>query len=119
VEACFDEIVEFSGVRKFLDVPVKRYSSGMIMRLAFSIAAHVETEILLIDEVLAVGFVEFQEKCLARIRRAAASGVAILIITHSLCTVSELCSRGLYLSSGRLTVDGTLGQAVHACENYE
>lgn len=110
----FEEIVEFSGIRKFLDVPVKRYSSGMTTRLAFSIAAHVEADIMLIDEVLAVGDSEFQEKCLAHIHRVTGSGVTVLIVSHAVVVVRELCTRGLYLSAGRLVVDGSMDEAAKA-----
>jgi ABC-type polysaccharide/polyol phosphate transport system ATPase subunit len=106
-----DDIVEFSGVGDFLDVPVKHYSSGMYMRLAFSIAAHVDTDVLLIDETLAVGDAAFQEKCLDRIHRVAAQGATILIVSHELTVLTGLCSRGLYLDKGRLLVDGSLAEA--------
>jgi lipopolysaccharide transport system ATP-binding protein len=106
-----DDIVEFSGVGDFLDVPVKHYSSGMYMRLAFSIAAHVDTDVLLIDETLAVGDAAFRGKCLDRIHRVAAQGATILIVSHELTVLSHLCSRGLYLDKGRLLIDGSLAEA--------
>jgi lipopolysaccharide transport system ATP-binding protein len=114
IDARFDEIVEFSGIRKFLDMPVKSYSSGMSMRLAFSIAAHVDADVLLLDEVLAVGDVAFQEKCLAHINRVAARGVTILIVSHEVTTLAELCTRGFYLRAGRLLVDGSVEEAVRS-----
>ena len=96
----FDQIVDFSGVEKFLDTPVKRYSSGMYVRLAFAVAAHLDPEILIVDEVLAVGDAEFQEKCLGRLRQVAAGGRTVLFVSHNLSSVANLCSRALVLSNG-------------------
>jgi lipopolysaccharide transport system ATP-binding protein len=107
----FDRIVEFSGVASFLDIPVKHYSSGMYLRLAFAVAAHVDSDVLLIDEMLAVGDAAFQEKCINRIREVARQGVTILIVSHELTLLSELCTRGLYLDRGRLLIDGSLDDA--------
>ncbi|GMA24895.1 hypothetical protein GCM10025864_26540 [Luteimicrobium album] len=108
----FDSIVEFSGVEKFLDTPVKRYSSGMYVRLAFAVAAHLETEILAIDEVLAVGDAEFQAKSLAKMRDVAKDGRTVLYVSHQMQTVTALCTSALYLERGRLSyygpVDGAL-----------
>ena len=101
-----DEIVEFSGVERFLDTPVKRYSSGMYLRLAFAVAAHLEPDILLVDEVLAVGDVEFQRKCLGRMSEVSASGRTVLFISHSMPAVLRLCSRLLLLDGGRIVEDG-------------
>ncbi|HEY3840389.1 MAG TPA: ABC transporter ATP-binding protein [Bryobacteraceae bacterium] len=106
-----DRIVDFSGVGDFLDVPVKHYSSGMYLRLAFAIAAHVDTDVLLIDEMLAVGDAAFQEKCLDRIREVARQGATIFIVSHELTVLSGLCTRGLYLDRGRLLLDGSLDEA--------
>lgn len=106
-----DRIVEFSGVGDFLDIPVKQYSSGMYLRLAFSIAAHVDTDVLLIDEMLAVGDAAFHEKCIHRIREVATQGATVFIVSHELGVISELCTRGLYLERGRLLVDGPLADA--------
>jgi lipopolysaccharide transport system ATP-binding protein len=106
-----DLIVDFSGVGNFLDMPVKHYSSGMYLRLAFAIAAHVQSDILLIDEMLAVGDAAFHEKCLDRIRQVARQGATILIVSHELSLLSGLCTRGLYLDRGRLLVDGSLEDA--------
>ena len=106
-----DRIVDFSGIGDFLDVPVKHYSSGMYLRLAFAIAAHVDTDVLLIDEMLAVGDAAFQEKCLDRIREVARQGATIFIVSHELTVLSGLCTRGLYLDRGRLLVDGSLDDA--------
>lgn len=108
----FEEIVEFSGVERFLDTPVKRYSSGMYVRLAFSVAAHLEPEILVIDEVLAVGDREFQDKCLGRMRDVADSGRTVLFVSHNLNAVRNLCSRGLVLKSGNLAFDGDISAAL-------
>jgi lipopolysaccharide transport system ATP-binding protein len=107
----FDRIVEFSGVDGFLEVPVKHYSSGMYLRLAFSIAAHVDTDVLLIDEMLAVGDVAFHEKCVGRIREVARQGATIFIVSHELDVLSGLCTRGLYLDRGKLLIDGSLNEA--------
>ncbi|WP_144276380.1 ABC transporter ATP-binding protein [Demequina sp. NBRC 110053] len=110
----FDEIVDFSGVEKFLETPVKRYSSGMYVRLAFSVAAHLETEILAIDEVLAVGDAEFQARSLAKMRSAAAEGRTVLYVSHQLHTVTALCSSAMYLDKGRLSHYGTVDGALEA-----
>ena len=103
----FDEIVAFSGVEMFLDTPVKRYSSGMYMRLAFSVAAHLETEILVIDEVLAVGDAEFQKKCLGKMADVSRSGRTVLFISHNLNAVETLCTKALTLDHGRVQEHGT------------
>jgi lipopolysaccharide transport system ATP-binding protein len=97
----FDEIVAFAEVEKFLDTPVKRYSSGMYMRLAFAIAAHLEPEILVVDEVLAVGDADFQKKCLGKMGEVARAGRTILFVSHQLGTLRDLCTRGVLLESGR------------------
>ncbi|GAB2973824.1 ABC transporter ATP-binding protein [Actinotalea caeni] len=108
----YDEIVEFSGIEKFLATPVKRYSSGMYVRLAFSVAAHLDTEILAIDEVLAVGDAEFQRRSIAKMREAATGGRTVLYVSHQLQTVQALCTSAMLLDRGHLvysgTVDGTL-----------
>jgi lipopolysaccharide transport system ATP-binding protein len=111
----FDEIVEFAGVSRFLDTPVKRYSSGMQVRLAFAVAAHLEPEILLVDEVLAVGDAEFQAKCLGKMRDVTQEGRTIVFVSHNLAAVRSLCSRALLLEQGQLTFDGPVDQAV---DNY-
>jgi lipopolysaccharide transport system ATP-binding protein len=102
----FDAIVAFAGVERFLDTPVKRYSSGMYVRLAFAVAAHLRSEILLIDEVLAVGDIEFQKRCLGKMRDVARSGRTVLFVSHHLQSVSTLCQRLLVLEAGRLVHDG-------------
>jgi lipopolysaccharide transport system ATP-binding protein len=108
----FDEIVEFSGVEKFLDTPVKRYSSGMFVRLAFSVAAHLEPEILIVDEVLAVGDAEFQKRCLGKMESFGQSGRTVLFVSHSMPTVARLCSRLLLLDRGKLVEDGPTDQVI-------
>lgn len=108
----FDEIVDFSGVEKFLDTQVKRYSSGMYVRLAFSVAAHLETEILAIDEVLAVGDAEFQAKSLAKMRDVAHSGRTVLYVSHQAQTVTALCTSAMFLERGRLSYSGSVEGAL-------
>src|SRR5262249_22194082 len=102
----FDEIVEFAEVRQFIDTPVKRYSSGMYLRLAFAVAAHLEPEILIVDEVLSVGDLAFQEKCLGRMERVAGEGRTVVFVSHNLPAVQKLCARALLLSKGRQVVVG-------------
>ncbi|VTR78146.1 MULTISPECIES: ABC transporter ATP-binding protein [Cellulomonas] len=108
----FDEIVAFSGVEKFLDTPVKRYSSGMYVRLAFAVAAHLDTEILAIDEVLAVGDAEFQAKCIDRMKTVAAEGRTVLYVSHQIQTVKALCTTALYLEHGGLVMHGDVDDAI-------
>jgi lipopolysaccharide transport system ATP-binding protein len=102
----FDEIVDFSGVEQFLDTPVKRYSSGMYVRLAFAVAAHLEPEILIVDEVLAVGDAEFQRKCLRKMRDVAGGGRTVLFVSHNMQAIETLCSRALLIKRGKLAQDG-------------
>ena len=102
----FDDIVEFAGMEQFLDMPVKRYSSGMQVRLAFAVAAHLEPEILLVDEVLAVGDAEFQQKCLGKMRDVTSEGRTVLFVSHNLGAVRGLCSRAIVLEKGKLVFDG-------------
>lgn len=104
----FDEIVDFAQVEEFLDTPLKFYSSGMSVRLGFSVAVHVEPEILLIDEVLAVGDAEFQEKSLARMRKFKEDGATIVFVTHSRTLAEDFCERGLLLEHGKLVFDGNI-----------
>jgi lipopolysaccharide transport system ATP-binding protein len=105
----FDEIVDFSGVEKFLDTPVKRYSSGMYVRLAFSVAAHLEPEILVVDEVLAVGDAEFQKKCLGKMQDVSNSeGRTVLFVSHNLMALSSLCNKGIYLKNGQIRSQGEI-----------
>ncbi|MBL8189944.1 MAG: ABC transporter ATP-binding protein, partial [Acidobacteria bacterium] len=102
----FDEIVEFAGVGKFLDTPVKFYSSGMYMRLAFAVAAHLEPEILIVDEVLSVGDAQFQKKCLGKMGEVAQSGRTVIFVSHNMAAVERLCSKVLVLENGRLIGNG-------------
>ena len=108
----FDEIVEFSGVEKFLDTPAKHYSSGMQMRLAFAVAAHLDCEVLLIDEVLAVGDAEFQRKCVGRMRGLQNVGRTVLIVSHQSSTISSLCNRAIVLNQGNIEFIGNAQEAV-------
>jgi len=109
----FDEIVAFAGVEKFLDTPVKRYSSGMYMRLAFAVAAHLEPEILVVDEVLAVGDAEFQKKCLGKIDEVSRQeGRTVLLVSHNMAAVAELANRALLLDAGSVAVNGSVAEAV-------
>jgi lipopolysaccharide transport system ATP-binding protein len=112
IRSKFDEIVTFAEVERFLDTPVKHYSSGMYVRLAFGVAAHLEPEILVIDEVLAVGDVAFQKKCLGKISDVARDGRTILFVSHNLAAVKNLCTRALVLSAGCLVHDGDVDGAV-------
>lgn len=113
----FDEIVDFAEVEKFLDTPVKRYSSGMYVRLAFAVAAHLEPEILIVDEVLAVGDAKFQKKCLGKMKDAGEEGRTILFVTHNIAMLPNLCSRGILLDRGGVAVDDTVSTAVDAYLN--
>jgi lipopolysaccharide transport system ATP-binding protein len=110
----FDEIVAFAGTERFLDTPVKRYSSGMYVRLAFAVAAHLEPDILIVDEVLAVGDAEFQQKCLGKMGEVAGSGRTVLFVSHQLATVENLCRSGLLLDRGRVTAMGPMRDVITA-----
>jgi lipopolysaccharide transport system ATP-binding protein len=114
IERKFDEIVEFSGVEKFLDTPVKRYSSGMRVRLAFAVAAHLEPEILIIDEVLAVGDAAFQRKCLNKMQEVGEQGRTVLFVSHNMPAVTRMCQRVILLNKGKVMVDGTAHEVVSA-----
>lgn len=107
VDEKFDQIVDFSGIRKFLDTPVKRYSSGMMVRLAFSVAAHLDPEILIIDEVLAVGDAEFQKRCLGKMQEVSQAGRTVLFVSHNMLAVQSFCTRAILLKNGRQIDDGT------------
>jgi lipopolysaccharide transport system ATP-binding protein len=115
IQRKFDEIVDFSEIEKFLDTPVKRYSSGMYVRLAFAVAAHLEPEILIVDEVLAVGDAEFQKKCLGKMEDVAGRGRTVLFVSHNMNSVVRLCGRGVLLSEGRVA---TLGDAEAVVARY-
>lgn len=109
----FDEIVDFSGVNQYIDTPVKRYSSGMYVRLAFAVAAHLESEILIVDEVLAVGDAEFQKKCLGKMGEVSkGQGRTVLFVSHNMGSVKQLCQNGIVLTDGRVSVHGPIKQCV-------
>lgn len=112
IDRKFDEIVNFSGIAKFLDTPVKRYSSGMYVRLAFAVAAHMDHDILLVDEVLAVGDAEFQKKCLGKMESVVRQGRTVLFVSHNMATVKALCGRVLLLDAGHLVADGPADEVV-------
>ncbi|MHB8974351.1 MAG: ABC transporter ATP-binding protein [Pirellulaceae bacterium] len=112
IDRKFDEIVDFSGIERFLDTPIKRYSSGMTVRLAFSVAAHLEPEILIIDEVLAVGDAEFQKKCLGKMESVAGEGRTVLFVSHNIGAVRHLCSRGIVLVTGGADYQGEISDAI-------
>jgi lipopolysaccharide transport system ATP-binding protein len=108
-----DEIIEFSGVIKFIDTPVKHYSSGMYVRLAFSVAAHLEPEILIIDEVLAVGDAEFQKKCLGKMKDVAGEGRTVIFVSHDLAAVKNLCTRAILLEQGKIICEGSTDKVLN------
>jgi lipopolysaccharide transport system ATP-binding protein len=110
----YDEIVEFSGIERFLETPVKRYSSGMFVRLGFAVAAHLDPDVLLVDEVLAVGDTEFQRKCLGKMRDAASKGRTVVFVSHNLAAVQRLCTRALLIDDGQVQIDGTPDQVVES-----
>jgi len=114
VERRFDGIVAFAEIERFLDTPVKRYSSGMYVRLAFAVAAHLDPDILLVDEVLAVGDLAFQKKCLGKMDEVARQGRTVLFVSHSLATVSAFCQRGIWIDEGRIRQDGDIASVVSA-----
>lgn len=110
----FDEIVAFSGVERYIDTPVKRYSSGMYVRLAFAVAAHLESEILIVDEVLAVGDADFQKKCLGKMSDVSqGDGRTVLFVSHNMAAVKSLCTRGIVLENGKLKFDGEVENALN------
>ena len=116
----FDEIVNFAGVERFLDTPVKRYSSGMYVRLAFAVAAHLDSEILIVDEVLAVGDVDFQKKCLGKMQSVADhAGRTVVFVSHNINAVQSLCTRAVVLHAGRLTYDGDTAEALRHYVNLQ
>ncbi len=119
VKAKFDEIIDFSGVEKFIDTPVKHYSSGMKVRLAFAVAAHLEPEILIIDEVLAVGDAEFQKKCLGKMEDVTQKGGrTVLFVSHNLAAVSQLCNQGILLRGGEAVEAGEVENVIHSYISY-
>lgn len=113
VDRKFEEIVSFAGVSKFIDTPVKRYSSGMKVRLAFAVAAHLEPEILIVDEVLAVGDAEFQKKCLGKMESITSEGRTILFVSHNMSAIKNLCSRAILLDGGKVIKEGDTGEVVN------
>jgi lipopolysaccharide transport system ATP-binding protein len=116
----FDEIVDFSGVERFLDTPLKRYSSGMQLRLAFAVAAFLEPEIMIIDEVLAVGDMEFQKKCLQKMENVSQSGRTIIFVSHNMAAVRKLCSKGVLMHQGKVKHIGTINEVIDRyTENFE
>jgi lipopolysaccharide transport system ATP-binding protein len=122
IRSKFDEIVEFSGVAKYIDTPVKRYSSGMYVRLAFAVAAHLEPEILIVDEVLAVGDVEFQEKCLGKMKDVSSNhGRTVLFVSHNMGAISEICNKALSLKKGMIQESGDVMEVVrnYLFENHK
>src|SRR5438067_1582168 len=114
IDRRFDEIVAFAEIEKFVDTPVKRYSSGMYLRLAFAVAAHLEPEILLVDEVLAVGDVQFQKRCLGKMEQVASEGRTVLFVSHNMPAIQRLCSRALLLSAGGIEAQGEVQATVQA-----
>lgn len=112
IDRKFDEIVDFSGLEKFLETPVKRYSSGMQVRLAFAVAAHLEPEILIVDEVLAVGDAEFQRKCIGKMSDVASSGKTVLFVSHNMAAVENLCTYSILLSGGRVEAIGSVKEII-------
>lgn len=112
IRSKFDEIVDFSGVERYIDTPVKRYSSGMYVRLAFAVAAHLEPEILIVDEVLAVGDAEFQKKCLGKMKDVSGQGRTVLFVSHNMPSIKTLCTMGLYMERGTVKFHGEINQAI-------
>lgn len=112
VKKKLEEIIEFSGCAKYVDTPVKRYSSGMLVRLGFSVAAHLEPEILVVDEVLAVGDQEFQKKCIGKMKDVAGSGRTILFVSHNMASVKSLCNRGVLLNKGAVSFSGNIDDVI-------
>jgi lipopolysaccharide transport system ATP-binding protein len=112
IQRKFGDIVEFSGIEAFIDTPVKRYSSGMFVRLAFSVAAHLEPEILLVDEVLAVGDAEFQQRCLGRMEDFSGTGRTVVFVSHNMQTINQLCDRAIWIDGGTIVEDGDTSEVV-------
>jgi homopolymeric O-antigen transport system ATP-binding protein len=112
IQRKLNQIIEFSGVEKFIDTPVKRYSSGMGVRLAFSVAAHLEPEVLLVDEVLAVGDAEFQQRCLGRMEDLSGTGRTVVFVSHNMQAINQLCDRAIWLEGGRLMEDGEPSEVI-------
>lgn len=120
VKSKFDEIVDFSGIQKFIDTPVKRYSSGMYVRLAFAVAAHLEPEILIVDEVLAVGDTEFQKKCLGKMKEVSANqGRTVLFVSHNMGTINQLCKKSILLKNGQIEMIGDSAKVTQAYNHID
>ena len=119
IQRKFDEIVDFAEVDKFLDTPVKRYSSGMYVRLAFAVAAHLEPEILIVDEVLAVGDAQFQEKCMGKMEDAGKEGRTVLFVSHNMGAIRTLCSKGVFLSKGSIQATGDVSAVIDSYLNVD
>ncbi len=113
IKSKIEEIIDFSGIENYIDTPVKRYSSGMTVRLAFSVAAHLDVEILLVDEVLAVGDIEFQNKCLNKINNITQTGRTVIIVSHNLGSINRLCNKGLLLNKGRIQFVGDIDKTIN------
>jgi lipopolysaccharide transport system ATP-binding protein len=114
VDAKLDAIVEFSGVERFIDTPIKRYSSGMRLRLGFAVAAHLEPDVLIVDEVLAVGDAAFQKKCISAMQDLRGGGRTVLFVSHNMAAVENLCSRGIWIANGQLRLDGPTHEVIEA-----
>jgi lipopolysaccharide transport system ATP-binding protein len=112
IKSNFDEIVSFSGVEKFLDTPVKHYSSGMYVRLAFSVAAHLDSEILIVDEVLSVGDADFQKKCLGKMKESEKTGRTVIFVSHSFSAIRQLCEKGIWLDHGKKRFEGDINVCI-------
>jgi ABC-2 type transport system ATP-binding protein len=112
IDERYDEIIEFSGIEQFIDTEVRHYSSGMFLRLAFSVAIHTELDVLLVDEILAVGDEPFRDKCVAKIKQLAAEGKTLVVVSHDLDMVADICERGVVIRKGKLQFDGDVKEAV-------
>ncbi len=119
IKSKFDEIVDFSGVDRYIDTPVKRYSSGMYVRLAFGVAAHLEPEILIVDEVLAVGDAEFQKKCLGKMKDVSGQGRTVLFVSHNMASMNQLCTNGILLQNGTIFKQGNMSEITPLYLNNE
>ena len=118
IKVKLEEIIAFSGVQKYIDTPTKRYSSGMIVRLRFAIAAHLEPEILIVDEVLAVGDAEFQKKCLGKMKEVSSEGRTVLFVSHNMAAIKSLCTKAILLRNGQLHFEGNVDDVVHEYMNF-
>jgi lipopolysaccharide transport system ATP-binding protein len=112
ISSKLDEIIEFAGVERYIDTPVKRYSSGMYVRLAFAVAAHLEPEILIVDEVLAVGDIEFQKKCLGKMKDVSSQGRTVIFVSHNISAIRSFCNKGIYLKNGKIEMQGEINQVL-------